>query len=139
VKVEVVVYRRPHLDAVIALCEEARVFEAFSSDRERAGRALEGPGALSLVALRNEDEVVGFSHAITDGAFQAYLSLLLVRPGARRQGIGRRLVAETLARCGAARLELISYEEADPLYASFPHERFAGVSAFRLLAEQHGR
>ena len=41
-RVEVVAYRREHLDAVIALCEEASVFEAFSYDRERAGRALEG-------------------------------------------------------------------------------------------------
>ncbi|HEY1355721.1 MAG TPA: GNAT family N-acetyltransferase [Solirubrobacterales bacterium] len=132
--VEIVPYERRHLDAVIALCEEAEAFEAFSSDPDRAARALEGPGAIALVALRG-GELVGFAHALTDGAFQAFLSLLLVDPGARRAGIGRRLVAEVIARSGAVRVDLLAYEEAEALYASFPHERFSEVSGFRLRAE----
>lgn len=136
--VEIAAYESQHLDPILALCEEARVFSSFACDRERAGRALEGPGAIALVALR-DGELVGFAHTITDSAFQAFLSLLLVQPGARREGIGRRLVAETVARCGAARLDLLSYEEADALYASFPHQRFAAASAFRLLPRQGGR
>jgi len=93
---------------VIALCEWAAAFPTLAADRRRASRALEGPGAVALLALL-DGNLVGFAHAITDGASQAYLALLLVDPAARRKGIGRRLVA-----------------------ASFPHDRFAGVSAFRL-------
>ncbi len=128
---EIVTYEPRFLDAILALCEEAESFPTFAADRERAGRALQAPGAVALVAAR-DGELVGFAHAISDRAFQAFLSLLLVHPRARRQGIGRRLVTEALDRCGAVRLDLLSYEEADPLYASFEHERFADVSAFRL-------
>jgi GNAT superfamily N-acetyltransferase len=128
---EIVGYEEHHLDAILALCEEAQAFPSFASNRERAGRALRGPGAVSLVALR-EGELLGFAHAITDGAFQAFLSLLLVHPDARREGIGRQLVAVALERSGAARLDLLSYEEASSLYASFRHERFSGSPGFRI-------
>jgi GNAT superfamily N-acetyltransferase len=131
VSVAVVPYEHVHLDSILTLCREAGAFSSFASDRDRAGRALHGPGAIALVALR-DGELVGFSHALTDGAFQAFLSLLLVHPSSRRKGIGRRLVGETLARCDAARLDLLSYEDAGPLYASFPHERFEDVSGFRI-------
>ena len=131
VSVEIVPYERRHLDAVIDLCRQAEVFAAFSSDPDRAGRALAGEGAVAVVALRDR-ELVGFAHALSDGAFQAFLSLLLVRPDARRNGIGRRLVAEVISRSGALRVDLLAYEEAEALYASFPHERFSEVSGFRL-------
>lgn len=124
-------YERRHLDPILELCEEADAFAGFASDRDRAAIALEAPGAVALVAARDEG-VIGFSHALTDGAFQAFLSLLLVAPAERRKGVGRRLLAETIARCGAERLDLLSYEDAAPLYASFPHERFVGVAGFRL-------
>jgi GNAT superfamily N-acetyltransferase len=58
--------------------------------------------------------------------------MVLVRPDLRRRGIGRRLVAEVLARSGAVRLDLLAYEDAAPLYASFSHERFTGSAGFRL-------
>lgn len=131
VSFEIEPYEPRFLDAILALCEEAGAFATFAADRDRAGRALGAPGTVALVAA-GDGELVGFAHAITDGAFQAFLSLLLVDPRARRRGIGSRLLAETLARSGAVRLDLLSYEDADPLYASFEHERFGGVSAFRL-------
>jgi GNAT superfamily N-acetyltransferase len=134
---DVIPYEQRHLEAVIGLCEDAKAFASFASEPERAGRALAGPGAIALVAVR-EGELVGFAHAITDGAFQAFLSLLLVRPDVRREGIGTRLVAEVLARSGAVRVDLLAYEEAEALYASFAHERFAEVSAFRLRPSGHG-
>jgi GNAT superfamily N-acetyltransferase len=129
--IEISPYERGNLGAIVSLCEEAGAFPSFASDPERAGRALEAPGAVALVASC-DGELVGFAHAITDGAFQAFLSLLLVHPRARRQGIGRWLLAEALTRSGAVRLDLLSYEEADSLYASVEHERFADASAFRI-------
>jgi hypothetical protein len=48
--------------------------------------------------------VVGFSHSITDGALQAYLSMLL--PDSSEA---------TMERSGAIRLDLVSSEEAEPL------------------------
>lgn len=128
-------YERRHLDPILELCEAADAFASFASDRDRAAVALEAPGAVALVAER-DGGVIGFSHALTDGAFQAFLSLLLVDRAERRQGIGRRLLAETLSRCEAKRFDLLSYEEASPLYASFPHERFVGVVGFRLRPDR---
>jgi ribosomal protein S18 acetylase RimI-like enzyme len=135
---EVLGYRPDHLDAILALCRATTSFPSFSSDRERAGRALAAPGALALVAVR-DGALIGFAHAITDGSFQAYLSMVLVDPDQRRQGVGRMLVAEVLTRSGAARLDLLSSEEAGSLYESFPHQRFPGAAAFRLGLDLRGR
>jgi hypothetical protein len=40
------------------------------------------------------------------------------------------LVAESLARSGAIRMDLISSEEAEPLYRRFRHERWPGYRLF---------
>jgi GNAT superfamily N-acetyltransferase len=117
---EIVRYERAHLETLLALAEGAEFSSSFIADPERAHRALSAPGAVALVAL-GAGEPVGFSHAITDGAFQAYLALLFVAPGARGRGVGRALVDETIGRCGAIRLDLISTEEAEPFYRGFHH------------------
>jgi GNAT superfamily N-acetyltransferase len=117
---EIVAYERAHLEAILALAEGATFSSALVADAERADRALRAPGAVALVAVE-AGEALGFAHTITDGAFQAYLALLLVAPGARRRGVGRALVEETVDRCGAIRLDLISTEETEPFYRGFAH------------------
>jgi hypothetical protein len=63
--------------------------------------------------------VVGFSHSITDGALQAYLSMLL--PDSSEA---------TMERSGAIRLDLVSSEEAEPLYRTFSFRRLPGYRLY---------
>jgi ribosomal protein S18 acetylase RimI-like enzyme len=86
--VEITAYSREHLDPIIRMCEGIS-FSISLSDPDRADRAMSAPEVVALVALE-DDEFVGFSHSITDGALQAYLSMLLVSPDHQRRGIARR-------------------------------------------------
>ena len=125
---EIVPYERQHLEAILALADGV-AFSSLVEDPERAHQALSGPGSVTLVALE-DDEPIGFAHTISDGAIQAYLCRLLVAPAAQRRGIGRALVDESLARSGAIRIDLLSSEEAEPLYRRFSHERWPGYRLF---------
>jgi ribosomal protein S18 acetylase RimI-like enzyme len=44
------------------------------------------------VAAFDGEALVGFARAISDGAFNAYVSTVAVAPAYQRQGIGRELV-----------------------------------------------
>ena len=125
---EIVPYQRDHLEAILALADGV-AFSTLVEDPERAHRALSGPGSVTLVALEGGDPI-GFAHTITDGEIQAYLCRLLVAPEHQRRGIGRALVDESLARSGAIRMDLLSSEEAEPLYAGYRHERWPGYRIF---------
>ena len=73
--------------------------------------------------------MVGFAQMQSDGLIQAHLSLIVVARGRRGQGIGRRLIEDAFARCGAKRVDLLSTEDADAFYRSFAHREHPG---FRL-------
>jgi ribosomal protein S18 acetylase RimI-like enzyme len=125
---EIVAYERAHLEAILALADGV-AFSTLVEDPERAHRVLSGPGAVSLVALE-DGEPIGFAHTLTDGAIQAYLCRLLVAAEFQRRGVGRALVDESLARSGAIRIDLLSSEEAEPLYGTYRHERWPGYRLF---------
>lgn len=132
---EIVAYAPRHLDAVIALCR-AEGWTTFAGNRERAGRALAGPGVTALVAVdgdAGQERVLGFAHAVGDGAFGGYLCMLLVAAGARGRGIGKALVERTLVESGVLRLDVLSSDRAMSLYERFPHTRVPG---FRLYPDE---
>jgi ribosomal protein S18 acetylase RimI-like enzyme len=125
---EIVAYEPRHLDAVVALCR-AEGWITFAGNRERAGRAMTGPGVTALVAIE-EERVLGFSQAVGDGCFGGYLCMLLVDEAARGGGIGKALVERTLRESGVLRLDLLSSEGAMSLYERFPHIRIPGFRVY---------
>jgi ribosomal protein S18 acetylase RimI-like enzyme len=155
---EIVDYAPRHLDQVLEICR-AEGWVTFASNRERAGRAMTGPGVTGLVAVEgaaedggaaegggapeggaanggvaSEDErVLGFAQTVGDGCFSGYLCMLLVRDEARGRGIGKALVERTLVDSGVLRLDLLSSERARSLYERFPHIEVPG---FRLYPDE---
>lgn len=125
---EIVAYQSRHLDAVVALCK-AEGWITFAGNRERAGRAMTGPGVTALVAVEDE-RVLGFSQAVGDGCFGGYLCMLLVDEEARGRGIGKALVERTLRESGVLRLDLLSSDRAMSLYERFPHNRIPGFRIY---------
>jgi ribosomal protein S18 acetylase RimI-like enzyme len=150
---EIIDYEPRHLDAVVALCR-AEGWISFAGNRERAGRAMTGPGVTALVAVENgpgegagnedarqaaatgdepalaKERVLGFSQAVGDGCFGGYLCMLLVDEEARGRGIGKALVERTLRESGVLRLDLLSSEGAMSLYERFPHIRIPGFRVY---------
>jgi ribosomal protein S18 acetylase RimI-like enzyme len=125
---EIVAYEPRHLDAVVSLCR-AEGWITFAGNRERAGRAMMGPGVTALVAVEKE-RVLGFSQAVGDGCFGGYLCMLLVDERERGGGIGKALVERTLRESGVLRLDLLSSEGAMSLYERFPHIRIPGFRVY---------
>ncbi|WIV68221.1 GNAT family N-acetyltransferase [Natrialbaceae archaeon AArc-T1-2] len=62
--------------------------------RETIERELEAPGSVVLVA-EDDDEVVGFAHAVVTGG-EATILRLYVHPERRREGIGREVLGRTI-------------------------------------------
>ena len=70
-----------------------------------------------IVTARAAGQLVGVARAVTDFAFCCYLSDLAVNASYQRQGIGRRLIAETRAAAGvSASLFLFAAPGAEAYY-----------------------
>jgi hypothetical protein len=117
-----------HLDAIVALCS-AEGWPSFPADPARAARALTAPGVTTIVATEHGD-VLGFATMLSDGAIQAYLSLLVVAASRRREGIGTTLVGEAFGRSGAQRVDLLAEEDAEDFYTAMPHRRLPGFRVY---------
>ncbi|HEX3874295.1 MAG TPA: GNAT family N-acetyltransferase [Solirubrobacteraceae bacterium] len=117
-------FDRGHMDGILRLCEDEG-WTALAVDPARSERALSAPGVVTLVAVA-DGEVVGFAQALTDGAIQAYLCVVVVAAPMRGGGIGRQLVSEVLARSGAKRLDLLAANGTERFYDSFPHRVSSG-------------
>lgn len=81
--------------------EPARLFLCANGWAHRVGNAehfarLIRASQRTAIALDGAGVVVGFARAITDGLSNGYLSMVVVAPGHRRQGLGRRLVEHVM-------------------------------------------
>jgi ribosomal protein S18 acetylase RimI-like enzyme len=61
-----------------------------TSDRVRLAQLVSG--SLWVVSAWEGNQLVGFARAISDGAFNAYISTVAVLPAYQRRGIGRELI-----------------------------------------------
>lgn len=91
------------------------------------------PGSVAYVAVE-DDRLVGWAQALTDGVLQSHLCLLAVHPDCRRRGIGRLLVMATFQATGSKRMDLITDLEAAGFYETFEHKEMRG---YRLYPGAH--
>jgi ribosomal protein S18 acetylase RimI-like enzyme len=116
-----------HLQDVIRLCDEEG-WLSFVADPQRTLRVLTAPGVTTIVALEGRS-LVGFAQMFSDGELQAYLANIAVDRKWRGRGVGRELVSAALHQAGGERVDLLSEDDAQSFYTSFPHLQKPG---FRL-------
>ena len=109
------------LDEVIRLCA-LEDWTTITEDPARALRAFTAPGVVTLVALGEDGELLGFAQTLSDGAVQAYLARLLV-------------VEHALSASGALRADLLAAEGSEGFYRSFPHRQCPG---YRVALDEDG-
>ncbi|WP_424363730.1 GNAT family N-acetyltransferase [Methylocystis parvus] len=99
-----------------------------SNDLARLDRMLRN--ADIVMVARDAGRIVGISRAITDFAYCCYLSDLAVHQDYQRQGIGKRLIAETRVAAGAmAALILVAAPLAQDYYPRIGMTHFQGCWA----------
>jgi spermidine synthase len=87
-------------------------------------------GSHCFMVAAQGTEIVGMGRAISDGASDAYIQDVLVKPGFRRRGIGRRLVRELVRRVERGGLDwvgLIAEPGSSRLYASLGFRPMRGA------------
>lgn len=83
-----------------------------------------------IVTARDGGRLVGVSRAVTDFSYCCYLSDLAVDVAFQRQGIGKRLIAETHAAAGATTtLVLVAAPAAEHYYAKIGMQRLSSCWA----------
>jgi GNAT superfamily N-acetyltransferase len=82
-----------HFDGILALYRAHGWIHA--TDPARLRTAIVSSSA-SIVALEDDDAVVGYARALSDEAFAVYIADILVRPDRQRRGIGSALFTALL-------------------------------------------
>jgi ribosomal protein S18 acetylase RimI-like enzyme len=119
----------PGLAAGVSALAVAEGWPTFS-DPDRVRRLFVAPGAVGLVAVR-DDAVIGAVHALTDG-HHAYLTFLAVASASRLGGTGKQLVAEVFRASGAQRIDLLATPESEGFYRTMEARQLTG---FRLYPQ----
>jgi ribosomal protein S18 acetylase RimI-like enzyme len=89
-------------------------WERRTIDRDRLAQLVRG--SLYIVSAWDGDRLVGFARAISDGAFNAYISTVAVLPAYQKRGIGRELIQHLLASRDHLQFVLHANENAYPFY-----------------------
>jgi len=109
-------YRDSHdvdLDQLAALFDSVG-WQRRTADRARLSQLLNG--SRWVVSAWEGDRLVGFARAISDGAFNAYISTVAVLPEFQRRGIGRELVRRLMDGRDGIQFVLHANERAYPFY-----------------------
>ena len=99
----------------------ARLFDAVgwqhrTRDPERLAQMVRG--SMYGVSAHDGEELVGYARAISDGAFNAYVSTVAVLPEYQRQGIGREMIRRLLDGRDRVQFVLHARAEVHPFYAA---------------------
>ncbi len=111
-----ILYRNDHevdLDQLATLFNSVG-WERRTVDRNRLAQLVRG--SLYVVSAWEGDRLVGFARAISDGAFNAYISTVAVLPEYQRRGIGRELIRRLIADRDGIQFVLHANERAYPFY-----------------------
>ncbi len=111
-----IVYRDTHeidLDQLTTLFNSVG-WERRTADQERLAQLVRG--SLYVVSAWEGDRLVGFARAISDGAFNAYISTVAVLPEYQKRGIGRELIQLLIADRDGIQFVLHANERAYPFY-----------------------
>ncbi|MBE2272507.1 MAG: GNAT family N-acetyltransferase [Anaerolinea sp.] len=111
-----IVYRDDHdidLDQLTILFN-AVGWERRTTDRERLAQLVRG--SMFVVSAWEGDRLVGFARAISDGAFNAYISTVAVLPEYQKRGIGRELIQRLIADRDHLQFVLHANDNAYPFY-----------------------
>jgi ribosomal protein S18 acetylase RimI-like enzyme len=111
-----IVYRDTHevdLDQLTVLFN-AVGWERRTTDRDRLTQLVHG--STDVVSAWDGDRLAGFARAISDGAFNAYISTVAVLPEYQRRGLGRELVRRLLAGRDGIQFVLHANDHAYPFY-----------------------
>jgi GNAT superfamily N-acetyltransferase len=103
----------------VDLGQLAHLFESVgwhhrTRDPERLAQMVRG--SMYGVSAFDGDKLVGFARAISDGAFNAYVSTVAVLSKCQRQGIGRELIRRLLEGCEHVQFVLHAGPDAQPFY-----------------------
>lgn len=111
-----IIYRDTH---DIDLEQLTMLFNAVGWERRTANRVRLAQlvrGSWAVVSAWDGDRLVGFARAISDGAFNAYLSTVAVLPEYQRRGLGRELIRRLLDGHDHLQFVLHANESAYPFY-----------------------
>jgi ribosomal protein S18 acetylase RimI-like enzyme len=92
-----ITYRDDHdidLDQLTVLFNSVG-WERRTADRDRLAQLVRG--SMFVVSAWEDDRLVGFARAISDGATNAYISTVAVLPEYQQRGIGREIIHRLIA------------------------------------------
>lgn len=97
----------------------AQVFDAVgwqhrTRDRDRLAQMVRG--SMYGVSAHDGERLVGYARAVSDGAFNAYVSTVAVLPAYQRQGIGREMMRRLLLGRDQVQFVLHARVEVHPFY-----------------------